>query len=190
MIENNYSITQNMMYMEGFYDRSASACTLVKETERMFVVEKSPTELLEFSIKGVGFNLKGALETSKEAHGDKHFRPLVVNPLINLVVFPTKSVKKVETMWFNPEQIRHTSRTKYLHKKTAIIFKNGEIINIDSKLSSYNDKLVTADQYRKMKIEEAKKTFYFTVDPKNKPFLLLILAYQLFTGDFGFDFPG
>lgn len=64
MFEEVYSINQNLMYMAGFYDCHAKACTLVRETERIFVVHQSPLEILEYSIKKVGYNLKGAMETS------------------------------------------------------------------------------------------------------------------------------
>ncbi|QCJ45072.1 hypothetical protein FAY30_03120 [Bacillus sp. S3] len=48
--------------------------------------------MLNDSIRCVGFNLKGAMETAKLLLGDKQMCPVMVNPLHTIVVFPNKSV--------------------------------------------------------------------------------------------------
>lgn len=184
MIENNYFVNQNMMYMAGFYDRKTRACTLVKETERLFVVEKSPVELLEFSMMEVEFPFMD----DKSASAAQNLQLLTADSILNLVVFPAESANQVDTIWLNPEQIHRTRRSKYFHNKTAIIFKNGDILTIVSKLSADSKKLQTAKQYRNMRIRAVQKSFSIILDPKNKLFLILIFAYQLLTGDFGYDF--
>jgi competence protein ComK len=175
MFEEHYALTQDMMYMIGFYDCHAKACTLVKETERIFVVHQSPMEILEHSIKQVGYNLKGALETSREVNGNK-MCPIMVNLLQNLVVFPTQSAKHVETMWLNPDQIQRTYGSKLMNRKTNIEFKNGLMITVDSRLSFFNDKLKRAEQYRDNTIVSAQHHFSFITKPKNGKYFLGILV--------------
>jgi competence protein ComK len=174
MYEEYYSLTQDMMYMIGFYDCHAKACTLVKETERIFVVYQSPMEILEYSIKKTGYNLKGAMETSREVNGSK-MCPIMVNLLQKLVVFPTQSAKHVETMWLNPDQIQRTYGTKLLNRKTNIEFKNGLIITVDSRLSFFNDKLKRAEQYRDNIIASAQHPLSFITNQKSGKFLLGLL---------------
>jgi competence protein ComK len=158
--------------MAGFYDRNGKTCSLVREEHRMLIVDKSPIEILESSIREVGFNLKGAMETSRSTLGDIHMCPVMVNPLMNIVVFPTQSAKRDDTMWFTPQQIQRTYRSNCLDRKTNIEFNNGHTIKINSRLASFNTKLTTADQYRKMKIEAGKNPISFVLDPKTKGILL------------------
>ncbi|MCQ6280019.1 competence protein ComK [Bacillus sp. EB600] len=172
MMEDHYFINQFMMYMTGFYDRNGKTCTLVREVDGIFVVDKSPIEILEFSIKKVGFNLKGAIETSRSTLGDIHMCPIMVNPLRNIVVFPTQSAKRDDAMWFNPEHISRTYRSKCMDRKTTVEFKNGLTIKVASRLSSFNTKLQTAEQYGKMKIEAGKNPISFVLDPKKRGILL------------------
>jgi competence protein ComK len=155
MLEEHYAINQFFMYMAGFYDRRNNPCTIVRETNRMFVVGKSPLEILEFSIKKVGYTLEGTMKTSRE-HNGKTMCPIMVNLLLELVIFPTQSAKHVETMWLNPNQIHRTDYAKYIDRKTNIEFKNGNIITVDSRLSSLNDKLKRAEQYRDTTVAAAK----------------------------------
>jgi competence protein ComK len=155
MFEEHYKINQFLNYMAGFYDRHNKACTIVSETDRMFVVNKSPLEILEYSIKRVGYSLKGAMETSRE-HNGKTMCPIMVNLLQEFVIFPTQSAKHVEIMWLNPTQIQRTDYAKYIDRSTTIEFKNGKIITVDSRLSSFNDKLKRAEQYRDTLVAEAK----------------------------------
>jgi competence protein ComK len=175
MFEENYSINQNLMYMAGFYDCHAKACTIVREIERIFVVPQSPLEILEYSIKKVGYNLKGAMETSKEANGSK-MCPIMVNLLQKLVVFPTHSAKHVETMWLNPDQIQRTYGSKCTKGKTNIEFKNGITIRVDSRLSFFNDKLKRAEQYRDTTIAAAQHSFSFITNQKSGKFFLGFLV--------------
>jgi len=145
--EKKYIINPNFMYMFGQYDRYAKLCTIVKEWNRTFIVDRSPLEILDDSIRCIGFNLKGAMETSKLLLGDKHMCPVMVNPIHNICVFPDKSTKRPDTIWFNPDQIL---RTNTLNRKATIEFKNGLVITVPSKLYSFNHKLQTADQFKRM----------------------------------------
>jgi competence protein ComK len=173
--EENYLINQFFMYMAGFYDRHGKACTIVRETHRMFVVEKSPLEILEFSIKKVGYTFKGAMETSRE-HNGKMMCPIMVNLLLELVIFPTQSAKHVETMWLNPNQIHRTDYAKYIDRKTNIEFHNGNIITVDSRLSSFNDKLKRAEQYRDTTVAAAKPSLSLIKNSNSGRFFLLTLV--------------
>ncbi|MFJ7727868.1 competence protein ComK [Neobacillus sp. NPDC097160] len=146
-IENNYFINRDFMFMVGQYDRNAKLCALVKEQNRTFIVDRSPLEILNESIRCIGFNLKGAMETSKLLLGDKHMCPIMVNPIHNICVFPNKSAKHADTMWFNPD---HIYRTNTLNGKAKLEFTNGLIMMVPSKLYTFNHKLQTAEQFKKM----------------------------------------
>lgn len=146
-LKESYSIKPKFLYMFGVYDRNAKLCTLVKELNRTFIVDRSPLQILNDSIRCIGFNLRGAMETSKWHLGNIHMRPLMVDPSQRIVVFPDKSPKRPDTIWFNPN---HIKRTLAVHLKTKVAFTNGSTITIPSKLYSFNNKLQIADQFMKM----------------------------------------
>jgi competence protein ComK len=168
-IEKNYIINQNLMCMVGVYDRNGKTCTIVREVNKTFIVDKSPLEILEFSIKSIGFNLRGAMTTSKWFMGDIHMCPVMVNPILKICLFPIQSAKRVDTMWFNPEHIR---RTTSFFRKTNVEFTNGFHMRVNSKLSSFNNKLKIAEQYQEITVEAGKNPTSFLLEPKNKQLLL------------------
>jgi competence protein ComK len=139
--------------MAGYLDRYGKTCTLVYEFNKMFLVDQSPKEILEESIREVGFNLKGALESSKRDLGDIHMLPLMVNPILGITVFPTKSHKHEDVIWFNPN---HIKRTRGKKKLTIVVFRNGQTIIVHMKLAFFNNKLFIAERFRDDKIEGGK----------------------------------
>ena len=151
------------MYMVGYYDRQAKLCTLVKELHKTFIVDRSPLEILNDSIRCIGFDLRGAMETAKWLLGNKYMCPVMVNPIHRICVFPDKSTKNPHTMWFNPY---HIARTKSFNQKAQIDFTNGLSITHPSTLYSFNQKLQTAEQFRKMIIKIDNDPFSFKEDPK------------------------
>ncbi|MED4227921.1 competence protein ComK [Neobacillus cucumis] len=162
-LENKYIINPNFMYMVGYYDRQAKLWTLVKELHRTFIVDRSPLEILNDSIQCIGFNLKGAIETAKWLLGNKYMCPVMVNPIHRISVFPDKSAKKAATIWFNPY---HINRTMSFNQKAQVVFSNGLSITLTSKLYSFNHKLQTAEQFRKMLVGLDNDPFSFEEDPK------------------------
>jgi competence protein ComK len=152
-IEKSYLINQEFMSMAGHLDRYGKKCTLVYELNRMFLVDQSPLEILEASIRRVGFNLKGAIESSKRNLGGIHMHPFMVNPILGIIVFPTKSHKHEDVIWFNPNHIRRTWGRK---KITMVGFQNGQTIIVPMKLAFFNNKLTIAERFRDELIEGGK----------------------------------
>ncbi|TDL71194.1 hypothetical protein E2R56_19445 [Rhodococcus qingshengii] len=164
-IEKYYLINQHMMYMFGFHDRNGKVCTLVRQFDRVFIVDRSPMEILDDSLRCIGFNLKGAMDTSKIIMGNNMMCPVMINHIHNICVFPDKSHKHEDTIWFNPNQIL---RTQSLKRKTHIEFRNRRTLIIDSKLFSFNHKLKAAEQLSKITIENANNPISFIIEPPRK----------------------
>lgn len=146
-LDEKYKINPNFMCMCGVLDRYGRHCTVVRETTRIFIVDRSPLEILNDSIRCVGYTLKGAIETSKWYMGNKYMCPLMVNPVFNIVVFPSRTAKHMETVWFNP---LHIVRTNSINSQTQIKFTNESTIIIPMKLCAFNNRLKTAEQFRDM----------------------------------------
>jgi competence protein ComK len=165
LVEKSYLINHLMMYMGGHYDRNGKLCTLVTEVNRTFIVDQSPLQVLEDSIKCIGFDLKGALTSSKWILGEMKMYPVMVNPIQKICLFPIKAIKHYDNLWFNP---LHIFRTKGIMRKTEIEFKNGQTLMVDSRISAFNHKLQTADQLKNMTIELGKNPLVFVLDPKKR----------------------
>jgi competence protein ComK len=164
-IEKDYIITPQFHYMMGHYDRFGKLCTQITEADRTFIVDKSPLEVLNDSIRGIGFDLRGALETSKWLLGDVHMCPIMVNPIHQIVLFPTRSPKHEDTIWLNPYPIKRTTSN---NRKTHITFHNNTTLIVPVRLSSFNSKLKTAEQLRDMTVELATKPYTFVLQPNKR----------------------
>ncbi len=149
--------------MVGQYDRNAKLCTLVRETTRTFIVDKAPLEILNDTIRCIGFDLRGAMETARSLLGNKHMCPVMVNPIHRICLFPNKSAKHDDAMWFNPV---HILRTYTVNGVANINFTNGTTLTIPSKLYSFNHKLQTAEQFMKMTLGSETKSTYSQHGPK------------------------
>ncbi|MDQ0974625.1 competence protein ComK [Neobacillus niacini] len=164
-IEPYYIINPHMMYMYGLHDRNAKVCTLVREFHRVFIVDRSPLEILDDSLRCIGFNLKGAMDTSKIIIPNSMMCPVMINHIHNICVFPDKSHKHEDTIWFNP---CHILRTLSFKRKTLIEFRNRLILINDSKLFSFNNKWKAAEQLSQITIENAKNPVSFIIEPPKK----------------------
>ncbi|OIK09406.1 hypothetical protein BIV60_23995 [Bacillus sp. MUM 116] len=162
-MEKFHIIKPSFMYMEGHVDRNAMLCSKVTQTDGIILVDKSPVKILDDSIRCIGFNLKGALETSKWIMGDSYMCPIMVNPILRIVVFPTKSIKNEDSIWLNPNQILRTS--SYFNK-TRVEFKNGHTLIVPCRLSAFNTKLQTAEQFRRITCGMGRDPLCFVLEPK------------------------
>lgn len=162
--EKYYIINPNFVYMTGHYDRNGKTFTFVRELHRMLIVDRTPIEILADTIRCIGFDLKGAIATAKWILGDIPMCPIVVNPIHNICIFPTKSSKNEDAMWFNPN---HIVRTKSVFLKTKVTLRNGLIIIVPSKVSSFNMKLQNADQLRKITEQLRNNPISFLIERKH-----------------------
>jgi competence protein ComK len=153
------------MYMTGQYDRNGKQCTLVTETRRTFIVDQSPLEIIHYSTLYAGSSLKGAMEASRWLLGGIHMCPITVNPIQKIVVFPTRSAKHEDTIWFNPS---HIKRATSHDGKALVHFKNRTTLLIPMRPSSFNNKLLTAEQLKAMTTGNAKGTYTLVLDPKKR----------------------
>lgn len=162
-----YIINQNTLYMYGFYDRYGKLCTFVRELDKTFIVDNEPLNILEDSIKCIGYDLKGAMASAKWILGNIHMPPVMINPIQSICVFPNKSANNEQTIWFNPA---HIVRTTSYQKKTYIEFTKGITLIVPCSVSIFNNKLQNAIQLRNITTEMGKnpRSMSMILDPKNR----------------------
>lgn len=164
-IRPDYKITRQLIFFTGIYDREGKLCTLVRELNRTFIVDKSPLEILKDSMIKAGFNYRGAVASSKEILSMKMMVPVMVNPFLKIYLFPTKSANSSEVTWFNPN---HLLRTISHNGATLIEFSNGQTMVFPSKLGPFNTKITAAEQLKKFTLATAQQTNYYIAFPKKK----------------------
>lgn len=152
-IKQNYVINEDVMCMSGLYDRNGKLCTFVMETKQNLIVDQSPLEILEYSIRQMGFDLKGAINASGWLLGQTMMLPIIVNHIHEIVLFPTLSPKHVSNMWFNPN---HINLTNSCSAKTIVHFSNNKTVIVAKKLKSFNHRMQMAMQLKKLIIEAGK----------------------------------
>lgn len=149
--------------MSGFYDRNGKQCSLVRELQRILIVDRSPIEILADTIRCIGFDLNGAIANAKLILGKIPMCPIVVDPIHNICIFSTKSAKNEEAMWFNPD---HIVRTNSHYLKTHVVLRNGHVLSVPCKVSSFNMKLQNADQLRKISVAIGNDPIGFLLNPE------------------------
>ncbi|WML41514.1 competence protein ComK [Neobacillus sp. OS1-2] len=145
-----YLVDDNVILMTGEYDNNGKLCARVMIGRETLLVDQSPVKLLDETLKYIGFNLKGALEGAKGIIGEKYMRPVMVNPYKGICLFPNKSPKKDDCLWFNPDHIVKTNSRGY---KTEVVLSNGVSILVDLKLCFFNSKLHIASELKRTSIE-------------------------------------
>lgn len=130
-----------MILMTGEYDNYGKLCTRVMTEKRAFLVDRIPKQVLDDSLKYIGFDLKGAITGAKSLLDIKSMCPIIVNPYQKVSLFPTKSPKQADCIWFNPE---HIYKTKAIDTMTEVYFTNGYSITVDVRRSSFIAKMENA----------------------------------------------
>ncbi|TKC19097.1 hypothetical protein FA727_06000 [Robertmurraya kyonggiensis] len=164
-IQGHYIITRSFMYMIGHYDRYGNPFTQIVETDRTIFINKSPIEVLAYSLRCTGFTLDGAIESSKWIMKMDKMVPVVANPYQEVILFPTRSLTHEDNIWFNPYQIRRTSNIK---GKTLIILSNHSSLYIPTRLTSFNTKIQTAEQLKKLTTEASNGTYMMVLEPEKR----------------------
>jgi len=139
-IEDDYIFSTKFMYMTAVLNHEEKLCTEITESTGTFIIEKPIVEVINNSIIATGLDLTGVLETSKWLLGNVQFCPIMVNPIRQIVLFPTHSPKNMKTIWFNPSHICSTSGTS---RRTYITFNNGKTTMAPVRLSFFNTLLNT-----------------------------------------------
>ncbi|RTR33938.1 hypothetical protein EKG37_06915 [Robertmurraya yapensis] len=164
-IQGHYIITYSLMYMISRYDRYGNPFTQIVETGRTIFINKSPIEVLAYSLRCIGCTLDGAIESSKWMLKMEKMVPIVANPFQEVVLFPTRSLTHEDSIWFNPYHIRRTSNIK---GKTLIILSNLSSLYIPTRISSFNTKIQSVEQLKKMTTEVANGTFTMVLESEKR----------------------
>ena len=142
-IVESHIVNRNTIFLVGEYALLGRPCTRIFEGNLSFLVNQKPLKVIDESIQYIGYNLKGAIESSKAQDGKTSMVSVMINPAQNVCLFPIISPYKHECIWFNP---LHITETKANGTKTDVYLSNGCVITVNMRVSTFNNKWHDAKQ--------------------------------------------
>ena len=118
----------------------------VIENNDEYVINNSALEILEHSCEYFGSSLEGRREGTKKLVGITHKAPIIVEESRKIIFFPTTSPEREECMWINLEKI--DKYYKLDQKKSAILFKNGDVLEFDVSYGSLSNQILRATRLK------------------------------------------
>ena len=118
----------------------------VIENNEEYVINNSALEILEHSCEYFGSSLEGRREGTKKLVGITHKAPIIVEESRKIIFFPTTSPEREECMWINLEKI--DKYYKLDQKKSAILFKNGDVLEFDISYGSLSNQILRATRLK------------------------------------------
>ncbi|MDF2790521.1 MAG: hypothetical protein K0S80_3622 [Neobacillus sp.] len=165
MIQKNYFIEEKMILMMGEYDGYGKPCARVMAGSASFLVDRTPLQILDDTLMYIGFDLRGAMASAKLILDERSRCPIIVNPYLGICLFPNHSPFNPDCIWFNPE---HIVRTKAAGNKTEVELSNGHSIIVDSKLTSFNNRIHKAQLLMQISMKRGNQPgpFTFYLEPR------------------------
>jgi competence protein ComK len=147
IIIKNFFIDKKVILVMGEYDQNGKLCSRIMVEKTTLLVDRAPLNLLDDTLKYIGFDLRGAIAGAKYILNKTVKCPIIVNPYQSVCLFPSKSPQKQDCIWFNPD---HIVNTKAIGSKTEVELSNGHFMLVDAKLTAFNNKLQTANQLKRL----------------------------------------
>lgn len=162
-IVNEYIFNENTVLIIGEFDIFGNFISKIIEGEKSFLVKMEPKQLINKNLLLLGSDFNGAINSSKEILGSVKMQPIKVNGYKNIWLFPSKSFKKENCVWFS---LFHVINTKSLGvRKTKINLNFGHSFIIEMKESAFNNKRIKAKELRESILKNENSTFI----PYDKP---------------------
>lgn len=142
----DYIVNPFTILLHGEYVKSNKLCTRVMEMEESFLVNKPPLEVLKDTLNYPGFTLAGAVYSARKILSPARIPPFVVSPRQGVILFPTKSMRKPDCIYFNHE---HIILGRANGSDTLLLLANKTSMTIKGRLTPFNYKRSMAYQLRK-----------------------------------------
>jgi len=147
----NYEITFDTQVIMPIKDTN----TRVIESEDEYIINNTPLEILEHSCEYFGSSLEGRKEGTKKMLGITYKPPIIVEESREMIFFPTNSPENIDCIWINLGKIE--KYYKINSKKTAILFKNGDIMDFNLSYGSLSNQILRATRLKFILEERTRK---------------------------------
>lgn len=161
----NHIIKKKTILLAGEYAHQGMHCTRVMEERTILLVGQPPKRAINDSLKYIGSSLKGATESARFLLGIRKLCPIMVNPSLDICLFPVHSPDFEFNIWFNPEHILRVVAKKC---RSLIYLSNGLYIEVDLKLPLLNTRIHNANQLRKITTYNSQGQLQLCGEPKRE----------------------
>lgn len=129
--------------------------TKVVEEKGEYIIENNSLKIMEHSCEYFGSSFDGRKEGTKKLLGITHKSPIIVEESRKIIFFPTTSPEKSDCIWVNLEKICRYYEIN--DKKSAIVFKNGDILEFDVSIGSLTNQILRSTRLKYVLEERIKK---------------------------------
>lgn len=103
-------------------------------------------KILEHSCEYFGSSYEGRKEGTKKILGITHKAPIIIEESRKIIFFPTTSPEKDNCIWINLDKIEKYYKTDI--RKTAILFKDGTLLEFDLSYGSLTNQIMRATRLK------------------------------------------
>lgn len=129
------------------------------ENEDEYIINNTPLEIMEHSCEYFGSSFQGRKDGTKKLLGITHKSPIIVEESNKVIFFPTVSPENEECSWINLESI--DKYYKINSNKSAILFKNGTLIEFNISYGSLSNQILRATRLKYVLEERTEKKSNF-----------------------------
>lgn len=164
-IMENHIIKKETILLAGEHTHQGRRCTRVMEDRTIFLIGQPPKRAINDSLKYIGSSLIGATESARFLLGIRNLCPIMVNPSLDICLFPVHSQDSEYNIWFNPE---HILKAVANNCGSIIYLSNGLFIEVDIKLPLLNMRIHNANQLRRITSINSRGQFHLCGEPKKE----------------------
>ena len=138
----NYEInhdTQIIMPINEFKSK-------VIEYDKEYIINSSVQNILEHSCEYFGSSFEGRKDGTRKMLGITHKSPIIIEESRKIIFFPTSAPGREDCIWINLEKIE--KYYKLDGGKSAILFKNGDILEFDVSYGSLTNQILRASRLK------------------------------------------
>ncbi|HLR65786.1 competence protein ComK [Virgibacillus alimentarius] len=160
-------ITPLTMAVLAQQDENGNPSTFVLEEESEYIVNNSPSKIINNACIYFGASLKGKQEGTRNICGITHKAPISIDPFSGMYFFPTMSPSNPKCSWIAHSHIDKVNKAD--NQCTEIHFKNGKKIIIDISFGSALNQIQRTAQFRYILDNRIKHLQKKQGDPDKEP---------------------
>lgn len=141
-----HEITPFTMAILAHQDVKGSSVTRILEEDTEYVINASPTKVIDHACRYFGASLKGRQEGTREISGITHKAPISIDPTSGMYFFPTSSPSNPHCSWLAHSHIDKVARAS--NNQTEVAFKNEKKIILKVSYGSVLNQLQRTAQFR------------------------------------------
>ncbi|MCR2822975.1 competence protein ComK [Lederbergia panacisoli] len=161
-----YIINRFTIALMGVYLKNGYFYSLVMEGKKTFLVNLSPTEILETSLLYYGNDLEGAENASKAALGDIEMPPIKISGSLGIYWFPSTSTENADCVWFSVNHIKEIIAVG--KSKSKVVLEFGDAITVNIRKKAFEMKEYRARYLKNIYDKRTDPRIKFTYNPRKK----------------------